>query len=127
MRNGHHYTPEDARAALQFLDPGTDRQSWLRVLMSGKAAGLSDDELITWSANAPNFKSDREVSSVLRSIRPEGGIGTGTLFHLARAAGWQQAPQSTHPGPRATPPKRTPPKPDTGRPGPSVAEAWAGC
>ena len=88
MRNGHHYTPQDARAALQFLDPGTDRETWVRVLMSGKAAGLSEADAIAWSAMAPNFSNEREVSSVWRSIKPEGGIGPGTFYGMARAKGW---------------------------------------
>ena len=31
MRNGAHYTPHEARAALQYLDPGMPEDSWWRV------------------------------------------------------------------------------------------------
>lgn len=129
MRSGNQYTPEDVRAALQFLDPGTDRESWVRVLMAGKAAGLTEDDAITWSATASNYKNEREVSSVWRSIKPEGGIGTGTLFHLARAAGWKghRAAESTRPPRRHGPPSKAPQATDTGRRVPLVAEAWAAC
>ena len=127
MNNGHHYTPQDARAALQFLDPGTDRDSWVRVLMAGKAAGLAEDDAITWSASAANFSNERDVSSVWRSIKPDGGIGPGTFYKMARDAGWKgrqgvtNAPQHR----RHSPPIKAPQAPDTGRSGPSPAEAWA--
>ena len=129
MRNGHHYTPQDARAALQFLDPGTDRETWVRVLMSGKAAGLSEADAIAWSAMAPNFSNEREVSSVWRSIKPEGGIGPGTFYGMARAKGWPgiQGAKSAPPHRMPSPPAKAPQAPDTARRGPSAAEVWARC
>lgn len=129
MRNGTPYTSQDAREALQFLDPGTDRESWVRVLMAGKAAGLSEDDAVSWSANAPNFKSERDVASVWRSIKPEGGIGAGTLIHMARAAGWkgQQGPESSHRHIRPSRPVSVPQTADTGRRALSPADAWAAC
>ena len=127
MLNGSHYTPQDARAALSFIDPGTDRDSWVRTLMAAKAAGLSADDAVTWSASAPNFKNERDVVSVWNSAKPQGGIGPGTLYRLARDSGWkpQEGREHLPPPGNPRPPAKAPQTPDTGRRVPSVAEAWA--
>lgn len=127
MLNGHRYTEQDARDALQHLDPGTDRETWVRVLMAGKAAGLSESDAITWSATAPNFRNERDVSSTWRSIKPDGGIGAGTLFGMAREAGWkgrQGHERQFRPLPPA-PSRKVPVEPANGSAAPGVADAWA--
>jgi hypothetical protein len=115
MHNGHRYGPQDATSALQFLDAGGSREAWVRTLMSAKAAGVPEDEAIAWSANAPNFGGERDVRSVWRSIRPDGGIGPGTLFRMAQEAGWKPrqgtertwAGESPGQGTRTAPPKES--------------------
>ncbi|MEM5316091.1 AAA family ATPase [Paraburkholderia sp. JHI869] len=76
-----------ARSALQALDAGCDRETWVRVGMAAKAAGVSEDDFLEWSASAPNYGGERPTRSVWRSIK-SGGIGAGTLFKLADDAGW---------------------------------------
>ena len=78
---------ERARSALWSLDAGTDRDAWVRHAMGAKAAGLDFDDFHNWSATAGNYKNEAECRSVWNSIKA-GGIGEGSLFHAARAAGW---------------------------------------
>lgn len=107
------YTADDARDALQHCDPGTDRRQWVRIMAAAKDAGLPFDDVLTWSASAPNFTSERDVQTAWRGIRADGGIKAGTLYHEARARGWKsrqagddQRPvrQMPAPAPRAVEP-----------------------
>lgn len=120
-----HYPPEHAREALQYIDPGQDRHGWVRTLAAAKAAGLDLDDVCAWSAAAPNFKSERDVSDAWRSIDPSGSVQAGTLFHMARQGGWKPAQSE-----RRSPPvrvqaqtRREPPRPAI-RPGMSACEVW---
>lgn len=76
-----------ARRALHSLDPGTERDEWVRVAMAAKAAGLDLDDFDQWSANAGNYKGKADCAAVWRSIREDGGIKAGTLFALAGSSG----------------------------------------
>lgn len=80
--------PTRARDALHSLDAGCPREEWVRLAMAAKAAGLDADDFVAWSRGAPNFKSDADCRSVWRSLSTDGGVGAGTLFAAARAAGW---------------------------------------
>ena len=48
MMNGHD--PARARRALNSIDPGIDRNAWVRVGMAAKAAGLDFDDWHDWSS-----------------------------------------------------------------------------
>ena len=110
------YTPADAFDALQFCEPGQPRREWVRLLAAAKDAGLSLDEVTTWSATASNFSGNASVAAAWRSISPGGAVRAGTLFHEARAAGWKarqagDAPRVRVPSPvvhRAVEPERPP-------------------
>ena len=78
-----------ARAALLALDPGMPRADWGRAAMAAKAAGLDVADFIAWSRPAPNFKAEGDCRSVWRSLSASGGVGVGTLFAMAAAAGWR--------------------------------------
>lgn len=78
---------ERARDALWSLDPGCDRDSWVRIGMGAKAAGLDFDDFHNWSADAGNYKNESECRSVWNSIR-DGGVTAASLFHAALANGW---------------------------------------
>ena len=82
------YTAADAFDAGQFVPMDGDRASWVRALAAGRAAGLTDEELIGLSACAPNFGGERATRAALRSIK-SGGVQAGTWFFLARQAGWK--------------------------------------
>lgn len=106
------YTVDDAREALQFCAPGQPRREWVRLMAAAKDAGLSFEDVCNWSASAPNFKSDRDVSDAWRSLKP-GEVKAGTLYHEARAAGWRprQHDESARPAPRAAAPSARPVEP----------------
>ena len=61
------YTTADARDALQHCDAGTDRRQWVRILAAAKDAGLSVEDVLTWSASAPNFGGERDVMTAWRA------------------------------------------------------------
>ena len=79
---------ERARAALFALNAGCTRDEWVRAAMAAKAADLSEDDFLEWSATGDNYSGVREARSVWRSVKQGGGIGAGTLFHMARDNGW---------------------------------------
>lgn len=112
---------ERARSALWALDPGIDHDAWVRIGMAAKAAGLDESDFIAWSQEAPNFGSERDCRTVWRSISTDGGIKAGTLFWLAREAGWRDEPApgiNGHPGGHR--------KPVASLPAPSVGVGKAG-
>ncbi len=91
-----------ARQALHAIDPGCDRDAWVRAAMAAKAAGLDEGDFRDWSASGANYAGDRDVRSVWRSIKPNGGIGPGTLFSMAHEAGWRE-PLNGHHKPQERP------------------------
>jgi hypothetical protein len=117
----------DARDALRFIDPGCSRDDWHRFGRAAIAAGLSVDDVVEWSAAAPNFKGERDVRAAFRTVKPDGGTGPATLFKAARDAGWKPAHQSDARAIQRPAQPRTDTvrhKPDTARRGPSAAELW---
>lgn len=80
---------ERAKDALQYIDPH-NREIWLRMGMALKSefgeAGFAiwDD----WSQTANNY-NQHDAMSVWRGIKSGGGVGIGSLFHLARENGWR--------------------------------------
>lgn len=118
---------ERARAALLALDSGCDRQTWLRAAMAAKAAGLDEADFIGWSEGAENFDSVRNCRSVWRSIKADGGISAGTLFSLARAAGWRDS----FDGAKREPPRLSDASSRAQKPAEAprfdVAGVWASC
>ncbi len=123
---------ERARSALFALDPGAERSEWVRAGMATKAAGLDFEDWHNWSSTAGNFSGEADCRSVWRSIRDDGGIGPGTLFAMARAAGWRDdaadnAGQTRQHGPQRTNDRRKH-KRDTPKPSPlDVVALWASC
>lgn len=89
-----------ARLALHTIDPGTDRETWVRAAMAAKAAGLDLDDFDQWSATAANYKGQSDCAAVWRSINGDGGIKAGTLYAMARESGWSdETTRQTHPKP----------------------------
>lgn len=118
-----------ARDALRAISPDLSREDWIRVGMAAHAAGLPFDEFDAWSAAGASY-SARSAAEVWRSFKPDGGIGAGTLFAMAREAGWTDvagANGSTRlPSHRKAAAKRTPPARET-RPGMNAADVWGRC
>jgi len=100
----HTITPELIRAALQHIPANLPRDEWARVGMAIKSEFPDDtgrDLFTTWSASADGFNV-KAASDTWRSIRAGGGVGIGTLLHLAKENGFvmpqaNQAPSKPDP------------------------------
>ena len=79
---------ERAQSALHALDPGTNRDTWMRIAMAAKDAGLTLDDFTEWSRPAPNFGSECECATLWHSIK-NGPVTAGTLYRLAQSMGWK--------------------------------------
>ena len=119
----HDFDPareaERARSALWHLDAGCPRPEWVRLGMAAKAAGLTFEDWHAWSETAGNYRNEADCRATWNSMKGD-GIGPGTLFAAARAAGWQDVTDAhaNAPGKVATiPPERarTAPAPRTPR------------
>ena len=99
----NNITPELIRSALAHIPANLPRDEWARVGMAIKSE-FSDDtgrDLFTdWSATADGFDATA-AKSTWQSIKAGGGVGIGTLLHLAKENGFVM-PQAN----------QTPAKPD---------------
>ncbi|WP_367394984.1 VapE domain-containing protein [Cupriavidus sp. Agwp_2] len=77
-----------ARDALWALDAGVNRREWVRIGCAAKAASLAFEDFNDWSATAGNYGGQGDTSDAWKSFKQDGGVNAGTLFHLARQAGW---------------------------------------
>ena len=92
---------ERIRAALEFV-PADDRETWLRMGMAVKAElnGEGFDVWDTWSQSAESYNA-KDTRDVWRSIRPDGKVSVGTLYHEAKARGWRDNGGHPRPTPAA--------------------------
>lgn len=85
--------------ALHFV-PADDRDTWLKIGMAIKSE-LGDsgfDLWDDWSQQAASYKNS-DARDVWRSIKPDGGVAIGTLFHEAKASGWSDDSNYQRPSP----------------------------
>ena len=83
-------TPELIRAALHHIPATLPRDEWARVGMAVKSEFPDEtgrDLFAEWSATADSFDS-KAVTDTWRSIKAGGGVGIGTLLHLAKENGF---------------------------------------
>jgi putative DNA primase/helicase len=95
--------------AMLMCIPADDRDTWVKCGMAVKSA-LGDAGFPVWDAwsqSADNY-SERAARDVWRSVK-NGGIGPGTLVHIARDHGWHpdkpalmMAPAKPAPPPRSS-------------------------
>ena len=87
-------SPETIRTALHHVPPDLPRDEWARIGMALKASDLSDADAFglfdEWSQAGETYKA-AAVRETWRSIKPGGGITLGTLFHEAKARGFDLA------------------------------------
>ncbi|MCK2086821.1 toprim domain-containing protein, partial [Thauera aromatica] len=79
---------ERALSALWSLHCPESRDEWWPIVGSALAEGISEDEILRWCESGPNF-DEAAAKATIRSLARRPGSGTGSLFALARAAGWQ--------------------------------------
>lgn len=83
-------TPELIRTALTHIPASLPRDEWARVGMAIKSEfpDATGQELFeAWSATADGY-DQRATRSTWRSIKAGGGVGIGTLLHLAKEHGF---------------------------------------
>jgi putative DNA primase/helicase len=78
-----------ARDALSFIPSDCSRDEWVRRGMAAKAAGLDFEDFHKWSAKAANYKNERDVAAVWKSIKTDGGVTAKTLFKTAAEHGYR--------------------------------------
>ena len=97
-------TPELIRDALAHIPANLARDEWARVGMAIKSEFPDEtgrDLFADWSATADGFDT-KAVRSTWQSIKAGGGVGIGTLLHLAKENGFvmpqaNQAPSKPDP------------------------------
>ena len=97
-------TPELIRAALQHIPANLPRDEWARIGMAIKSEFPDDtgrDLFSEWSATVEGFDA-KATRSTWQSLKAGGGVGIGTLLHLAKSNGF------TLPKPDQTPSKPDP-------------------
>lgn len=88
-------TPEKIREALAFIPASIPRDEWARVGMAIKSEypDSTGFELFdAWSQSDPNGYNPTDVRDTWKSVNASGGIGIGTVFHLAKANGYTPTP-----------------------------------
>jgi putative DNA primase/helicase len=99
-------TPDLIRAALAYLPADGSRDDWARVAMAIKSEYSDEtglDLFDTWSQNAGDGYSRTNTQSTWRSVKAGGGVGIGTLFHLAKENGFimpKSGPIQINPAPQ---------------------------
>lgn len=85
---------ERIREALHFV-PASDRDTWLKMGMAIKheTGDAGFDVWEAWSQQDESFNA-KDARGVWKSIRGNGKVTAGTLFHEAKANGWRD--EGTH-------------------------------
>jgi putative DNA primase/helicase len=97
-------TPELIRAALVFIPASVPRDEWARLAMAIKSEFPDDtgfDLFDTWSQSGEGY-NPKAARGTWQSVRAGGGVGIGTLLHLAKEQGFtlpkaDQAPSKPDP------------------------------
>lgn len=84
-------TPELIRAALAHISANLPRDEWARIGMAIKSEfpdGPGLDLFAEWSATVDGY-DPKATRSTWQSIKAGGGVGIGTLLHLAKENGFE--------------------------------------
>lgn len=112
-----------ASDALYSIPPDLPRDAWVKAGMGFNDAGGDFDTFNDWSAQAGNYNA-ADCRDVWRSFKPGRGVGAGSLFGMARDAGWTDGNASPRPAPAQSRPTEQPRKP---APGMAAADVWSRC
>ena len=97
-------TPELIRAALCYITPSLPRDEWARLAMAIKSEfpdATGFDLFDTWSQTGEGY-TPKAARGTWQSVKAGGGVGIGTLLHLAKEQGFtlpkaDQAPSKPDP------------------------------
>lgn len=90
---------DEIQSALNHISPDVSRMEWVSVGMALRYAGEQTDQeeqALTmwneWSAKGTKYQGEREIMSQWSSFKNDKGslVKLGTLYHLAKEAGWQK-------------------------------------
>ncbi|MFV0549333.1 MAG: DUF927 domain-containing protein [Limnobaculum xujianqingii] len=86
------YSPVDIdklQSALAKISADCAYEIWRNVVWAIRAHNIMDAETIArnWSKNSTKYK-EKTFNSAWQSFDPAGGIGAGTLYHIATENGW---------------------------------------
>ena len=112
-----------ASDALYSIPPDLPRDGWVKAGMGFNAAGGDFDTFDAWSAQAGNYNA-ADCRDTWRSFKPGRGVGAGSLYGMARDAGWTDGNTSPRPAPAQSRPIVQPRKP---APGMAAADVWSRC
>lgn len=76
--------------ALAYIAPDVDRDTWARLAMALKSELAEDGYEVfdTWSQGGASYNAT-DTRDTWKSIKAGGGVGIGTLFHIAGEHGWK--------------------------------------
>jgi len=90
------------RAALDCIPADLPRDEWVRIAMALKSElGEAGLELFdAWSKKGAKYNG-KSIRDTWRSVKVDGGVGIGTLLHMAKAYGfrWDERDSKTQPTP----------------------------
>ncbi|MHA3257758.1 DUF927 domain-containing protein [Yersinia pseudotuberculosis] len=84
-----HGDIEKLQSTLRTINADCDYDTWRNIVWAIRAHNIMDAETIArdWSKNSIKYE-EIAFNSVWQSFDPAGGIGAGTLYHLAKENGW---------------------------------------
>lgn len=92
------YGAADYRSMLGAIDPAPlTYDEWFRVGCAAKTAGLDCADWDAWSRRDPERYEAGLCAKKWAGIGESGGVGPGTLVHMAREAGWERPRGGGHP------------------------------
>jgi len=93
-------TPSDydrAMEALEFINPGADYDTWLAMgfALHKEFGDRAKQDWMSWSMDRPKPTSESDLEDHWKSFGKKDGVGIGTLFHIAKQAGWESPTKSS--------------------------------
>lgn len=87
-------TPSDydrAMEALAFISADADYDTWLEIgfALHKEFGDLAKQDWMSWSMDRTEPTSPSDLEKHWKSFGKKDGVGIGTLFHVAKQAGWE--------------------------------------
>lgn len=134
--------PNDYLSALQSISVDGLGEDWIRVSAAAKVAGIAYTDWHDWTQVSERYKGENDARSRWDSFKLDGGVGAGTLIHIAKEHGWKptkgrkshvRQPRAPIPLPTPQPLEFSPETHQRGnnfllvQSGPSAADIWERC